>query len=447
MMSATTPNADHWQALSWSERLVLRNESTDPDLAVPFLECPRHVALALELSGALDRIALADSLHQFHCRHVVLRSTFGADAGGTRRLSGRPTREEDGCRTTECRDSEDLPAALAREINQPFDLASGPLFRWRLFRMAEHKHALVVTAHHVVFDAWSKRVLMREVSEGYATACAGGARAEAPAAGYNGYVAEEHQRILGVAGQQAALAWTRLVNKAADPKVRGDVSRPAATNGVQHSVNLDSSTVAAMRAFSKGAGLTMAVTTLASFAMLVHALTGQRRVTTGVPIADRPRRQFEGLAGLCMNVLPIDSDISTNPTFCEFAASLHRGFSEAHAIRLPFGYLLEHLQCADATGWVPFRVVFNYINIPRVRFEVGGLSGSLLTTAPAAPAAADISVHVHDRGDTLSCLFIGKGSRFSSNRVGEIAQQYLRMVTTVFAAPSRPIGELMEATC
>src|SRR5258708_7635394 len=60
-----------------------------------------------------------------------------------------------------------------REAAEPFDLSRGPLLRVKLIRLRERDHLLLVTMHHIVSDAWSSGVLVREFSAIYAALAAG----------------------------------------------------------------------------------------------------------------------------------------------------------------------------------------------------------------------------------------------------------------------------------
>ncbi len=53
------------------------------------------------------------------------------------------------------------------EIERPFNLTSGPLFRALLLRLADNRHALLATMHHSIFDGWSYGVLGRELAHLY----------------------------------------------------------------------------------------------------------------------------------------------------------------------------------------------------------------------------------------------------------------------------------------
>src|SRR5205823_1205894 len=54
------------------------------------------------------------------------------------------------------------------EIRGPFDIAHGPLLRFKLYRLAEDDHLFLVVIHHLVADGWSMGVFFHELSVLYA---------------------------------------------------------------------------------------------------------------------------------------------------------------------------------------------------------------------------------------------------------------------------------------
>jgi hypothetical protein len=54
------------------------------------------------------------------------------------------------------------------------------VIRARLFRLADDEHALLLTLHHIVSDAWTRGILGREVASLYAAFHAGQALAPRP---------------------------------------------------------------------------------------------------------------------------------------------------------------------------------------------------------------------------------------------------------------------------
>src|ERR1051325_11318366 len=130
-----------------------------------------NVPQALRFEGDLDLGLLADSLNRIVERHEVLRATF-AIAGGKPVQVAAPRREV----SVEVIDISHLPEAdrqrqaqvLAnQEAADPFDLSRGPLLRAKVVRMGAGLNVLLFTMHHIVSDAWSLEVLVKEVTELY----------------------------------------------------------------------------------------------------------------------------------------------------------------------------------------------------------------------------------------------------------------------------------------
>ena len=56
----------------------------------------------------------------------------------------------------------------ASELRQPFDLSIGPLMRTTLVMLGSRHHMLLVSWHHIICDAWSVAVFVRELATLYA---------------------------------------------------------------------------------------------------------------------------------------------------------------------------------------------------------------------------------------------------------------------------------------
>ena len=105
-------------------------------------------------------------------RHEVLRTTFRKSSGG------EPEQVIGGLRSHRLPivDIERLSPAIVEaaldrlalvEARRPFNLASDPLLRVTILRVRHDRHVVLFTMHHIVSDAWSTGVLVRELSELY----------------------------------------------------------------------------------------------------------------------------------------------------------------------------------------------------------------------------------------------------------------------------------------
>ncbi|TFW31227.1 condensation domain-containing protein, partial [Duganella callida] len=132
-----------------------------------------HMPAQLWLNGRLDKAALKATLDRVVARHESLRTTFaGAEGQPLQQIAapdvgfalsemdlGHLTGNEQQCAVQRLSDDEAV---------QPFDLATGPLIRGQLLRLAEDEYVLLITQHHIISDGWSVGVLVREISTLYA---------------------------------------------------------------------------------------------------------------------------------------------------------------------------------------------------------------------------------------------------------------------------------------
>src|SRR5262249_58550979 len=88
-------------------------------------------------------------------------------------------------------------AAALAEARRPFDLATGPLLRLALVRLAGDEHVLVVNLHHIAADGWSIGVLVGEMTALYGAFRAGGSSPLRPLPfQYADYAAWQRARLL-----------------------------------------------------------------------------------------------------------------------------------------------------------------------------------------------------------------------------------------------------------
>ena len=73
-----------------------------------------------------------------------------------------------------------------------------------------------------------------------------------------------------------------------------------------------------LKKLSQGQGVTLFMTLLAAFKVLLYRYTGQTDFAVGSPIANRTRSELEGLIGFFVNTLVLRTDISGDPRFIDF---------------------------------------------------------------------------------------------------------------------------------
>ena len=147
--------------LSFAQQRLWFLDQLEP--ASPLYNLPQVV----QLNGPLDVAALEKSLDELVRRHESLRTHFVDNGGQPLQVISPPDSidlvvEHLSYLDPELRQQE-LQRRLLEEEEQPFNLATGPLLRVRLFQLEEEQHVLAATMHHIISDGWSMGVLTREL--------------------------------------------------------------------------------------------------------------------------------------------------------------------------------------------------------------------------------------------------------------------------------------------
>ena len=344
-----------------------------------------HIPLGLRLKGALDEAALVRAVDTIIARHEALRTVFYTRDGDLyqqiKAVDPSFSVLRSDLRGVKNPRSE-LLARIREEALAPFDLEHGPLIRCRLLRVAKNEHVLLVTMHHIVSDGWSMGVLTRELSTLYRAYRLDQADPLAPLSiQYADYAAWQRQWLSGeVLAEQSAYWQRQLSNVPVLLELPTDRRRPAEQDfsGSRISVELDEGLTSGLKALSQRHGLTLFMTVLAGWALVLSRLSSQEDLVIGVPSANRGRLEIEGLIGFFVNTLALRMDLSGAPTVKDLLERVKGVALEAQARQdLPFEQIVDLVKPVRSLGHTPvFQVMFAWqnneggsVDLPGVKVE------------------------------------------------------------------------------
>ncbi len=349
-----------------------------------------HISCGLRLRGVLDKQALQRALDRIVARHASLRTTFAlVDGQALQQIAAEDTGfhliDQD-LRHVPNRKSV-LEQLLAQEAQAPFVLERGPLIRGRSIRLADDEHVLLVTMHHIVSDGWSMGVLIDELSVLYRAFARGTADPLDPLPiQYADYASWQRQWLVGKVLEQQATYWRETLSGAPVLlELPTDRPRPPRQDhaGAMLEMVIDPPQAHALKALSQRHGVTMYMTLLASWAMLLSRLSGQDEVVIGSPVANRGRSETEGLIGFFMNMLALRVELSGSPTLAQLLASVKQRALQAQVHQdISFEQVVELVQPPRSQAYAPlFQVMFAWQNLPQSALDLGEIEASALDVA------------------------------------------------------------------
>ncbi len=197
----------------------------------------------------------------------------------------------------------DLEALAQSEHDLGFDLAKPPLMRLALIRVADNRHHLIWTVHHLLLDGWSTSQLTGEVLRHY-----GGSALPASGGRYRDFIEWLHACDAKV----SEAYWRERLREAAEPTRLADVlPAPSISAGNtaygEHATALERTVTEGLIEFAKRERVTVNTLVQAAWALLLNRYTGRETVCFGVTVAGRPADLpgAERLLGLFINTLPV----------------------------------------------------------------------------------------------------------------------------------------------
>jgi amino acid adenylation domain-containing protein len=374
-----------------------------------------HLASGWRLQGSLDPLALRAALDAIVARHSVLRTSFAL-------LDGQPVQqiapadagfhwvEHDLSGLSAEAQRERIQELSAQEASEPFDLSAGPLIRGRLLRLAAQDHLLLITQHHIIFDGWSEGLLRRELAALYAAFSQGQENPLPPLdIQYADYALWQRQWLQGEKLQQQLQFWKSHLGAApALLQLPTDRPRPAIQTyaGSMLALTLSPVLTAALRRLSRRHGVTVFMTLLAAWSVLLSRLSGQSDVVIGTPVANRPRREFESLLGFFANTLALRVRLGEDSSVAELLRQIRTTTLEAYAHQdLPFAQVVEALQPARSLSHNPiFQAMLAYHSTSGE--EAPRLPGLTVSEfrPPHGSSIFDLSLWLRDVGERIEGL-------------------------------------------
>ena len=404
----------------------------------------------LRLRGELDEDAVRLSFQHLIQRHEALRTRFYERNGQAfQRVDANVAFD------LQVIDLSDLPAAeretRAQQIREDeartqFDLEKGPLLWVTLVRLDDEDHQLLVTLHHIIADGWSLNILIDEFSRLYAAASQGQSL-ELPALAlqYADYGSWQRQWLAEGEGQRQLAYWKNQLGDE-HPTLSLATDHPRSAQHIRsasrHSVRLSVGLSEAIRQTAQANESTPFMLLLAAFQTLLYRYSGQRDIRIGVPNANRPRQETQGLIGFFINTLVLRAELDGRLPFNQLLAATRETALGAQAHQdLPFEQLLEAFPQAREQGL--FQVMFNHQQ--RDLSALRRLPGMLADELPwhSREAKFDLQLHTEeDRNGRLSLAFDYADEVFEGATIQCLAEHFINLLHAICEQPQQALGDL-----
>ncbi|MFT5756392.1 MAG: amino acid adenylation domain-containing protein [Alteromonadaceae bacterium] len=418
-----------------------------------------HLGGAMVLKGKLETNVLAQSLRHLVQRHQALRSQFIEAENGLPKQYILPDMliplehitQNELIKTTKYKglNQTQLQQTLLDDFAQAgFDLRKGPLLRVKCISFNEQAHLLVVVMHHIISDAWSKELIVKDFVGFYQSLIKG----EIPehneqALQYTDFAQWQIDWLQSEAKevQQQWQFWQQelsgqlpIINLG---KPLDHTTKPASGDILLD--NISTAFSAQISQFSRSQGVTVFTVLLTAYQVLLHRLTGLETLLTAIPVANRNHYDTHDIVGFFVNVQLLHLEISAADTLMQL---LQRCSDKTLAMQanqdIPIDSLIKCFQ-ENFQGSAGYQVMFNHLKENNEQLQQ--LSGLALTEylTLTQGVMCDLALDTTElTNGTINLQWSYDESRLTQVQVARFNQHYQAVLQQLVNQADMPIREI-----
>ncbi len=274
----------------------------------------------------LDTDALAEAMAFVIARHPAVGAGFTTDDDGAPvqvLAAGRRV----GVRTVDAATDAEVEALRLADRDTGFDPGEPPLIRLTVVRLPDDRDGLLLSYHLLLWDGWSREIVLRDLFDAYRAALAGTLPVAVPAT--PGF--EDHVRALAAKDPAASERfWAEHLAGLPGPTLLAGPAPALADDlprALVHTLGAEESEL--LRAAARTHGVTLNSVLTGAFGLLLAARTGRTDAVFGVTVSGRDGEGLADIVGVLLNTVPTWTRARPHDTVRDYLTAVQTARVEA----------------------------------------------------------------------------------------------------------------------
>ncbi|MGB5931212.1 MAG: amino acid adenylation domain-containing protein, partial [Cyclobacteriaceae bacterium] len=384
-------------------------------------------------------------------RHESLRTTFLDSDGEPVQVIHARDQFRYKLEITDLR-AEDDPEAVYSQLNYnelqtPFDLEKGPLFRVRLVHKDTGGSLLLLTLHHIIADGISLDVLSRELHEVY-SALREDRKPELPVLPiqYKDYAAWGNQRMAKNHVDKLRTYWLNKLSGQLTPlDLPFDYPYPnAVTNqGAMYRRVIPAEAATSLRNLVKSYNTSLFSVLISGYSILLQRICNQKDIIIGLPVSGRNHEALQDMIGFFLNTVMLRLPVEDQAPFEQHLQSVRKTVMEGLEYQdYPFEKIVSELDIPrDNNRFAISSAFFNMVNYNTEGSDMLDMFDSFHRSLDVT-MNFDIDLHVaeYTNGLELRCLY--KQELFKKETIEYLIEEYTKILVHAAIEPTLAVRKL-----
>lgn len=397
-----------------------------------------NMSWVFNMKGRFDVNKLEQVFKQLIDRHEILRTSFGLMKN---EIVQKIEDSVDFSIIQQELNNRDIDQ-VADEFIKPFELDKAPLFRVGLFKVNDEEHFLIFDIHHMIADAASMQVMLRDITSIYK-----GIELPAMPIQYTDYSEWQNNLLASGFFKKQREYWVN--------KFIGDVpvlelpfdnisSEEISADGNKIYAEIEENLTYKLKRNSETMGVSLFITLVSAFYILINKFSNQKDITIGVPVSGRTHSDLEGLIGVFINIIVLKCTLWDEMTYADLVRAVSQDFLEScDNCNYPFFELVKDLKSYMGDKKSPIsNILFVMQNTGSQKIQLD--SGLSITPYEHVNLVSrnDILLEAVEKDNKIQLIFEYNPKLFRKDTIEGLINLYEKIISDVCGNCNIMIGEV-----
>ena len=319
--------------------------------------------------------------------------------------------------------------------NTVFEVLDNLLFSFKTFTFPDGHGGYILTAHHLIYDAWTASLVGTEIINYYEKIINAESLDDISNPSYIDYIVSEQEYLKSEKFKKDKEFWNEIFNSipeiATIPSVNCN-SQELSCESKRKQFIIPEETISLINKFCKENKASIFNFFMAVFSLYISRVSSLNDFTIGTPILNRGNFKEKQTTGMFISNIPFRVCVNNDISFAQFLSNISMDFLKIFRHqKYPYQYLLEDLRKQDSSLPNLYNVALSYQNArtnaqtSSVKYESEWVETNYI--------ADDMDIHIYDMNDTgnINIAYDYLTSKYSIDDICFIHARILHIINQI----------------
>lgn len=346
---------------------------------------------------------------------------------------------------------EDIKDIENEMSNTPFEVLDNLLFSFKTFTFPDGHGGFVITAHHLISDAWTAGLVVNEIMD-YYEKIINPQIIDNKNPSYLDYITSEQEYLNSEKFNKDKEFWNEIFKTVPEvatiPSINVENSNSSLScKAKRKQFVIPKETMNLINEFCKQNKASAFNFFMAVLAIYLSRVSSLDDFTIGTPILNRGNFKEKQTTGMYISTIPFRISINHKIPFAEFLSNISADFLKIFRHqKYPYQYLLEDLRKKDSSIPNLYNILLSYQNVRSnkqtsdINYESSWVGNNFISD--------DLDIHLYDMNDTgdINIAYDYLISKYSIDDICSIHARFLYIINQVLENNDITLNEIEIVT-